>query len=86
MSDNKKYQGNKGNRGVSSSREDKSGAASKRVRTGDHSVQKKVEGLQVVNMIKAAKVLEDLEMTNRVQKKIEKLQASRRRLNKVMKM
>ena len=35
MSDNKKYQENKGSRGFSSSREDKSGAASKRVRTSE---------------------------------------------------
>ncbi|MBU3128594.1 23S rRNA (guanosine(2251)-2'-O)-methyltransferase RlmB [Clostridium tagluense] len=35
MSDNKKYQENKGSRGVSSSREDRSGTASKRYKTGD---------------------------------------------------
>jgi len=35
MSDNKKYQENKGSRGVSSSREEKSGTASKRFKTGD---------------------------------------------------
>ena len=37
MSDNKNYQGNKGNKGVSSSREDKNGTPSKRVRTSDGS-------------------------------------------------
>ena len=35
MSDNKNYQGNKGSRGATSSREEKSGAPSKRFKTSD---------------------------------------------------
>ena len=39
MSDNKKYQGNKADRGFTSSREDKSGTTSRKGRTGDHAAK-----------------------------------------------
>lgn len=43
MSDNKKYQGNKGNNGFTSSKEDKSEVASRRNRTGNHGVKESRE-------------------------------------------